>query len=261
MLFTQSISRIVASIATCSIIFSQLPAYAEVNISADQILETTNKATQTALRTSAQIDKETLLACGTCGCELTSVVAAEESTIKRRDKSLLTDSIWGNLILEMAYQRDKEIEKLAKRLGITNVATMAGLLAISGGTIAQGITAIGTLNPATGHLDSYAPGIIGLSLGSATLLTFGTRIYFGHKYGKKMKARQLAIKSEIEEILHHLEYSEAKCPDMHKQLAALIGDRASGEFLQLWQSSHQLASTNNNTVSMLDKSIRAKILR
>ncbi len=256
MLFSQSFSRLLASIALCTLCAPSLPAYAAVSVLQNENILEASKAAQLVLKDPSstsitQMDKESLLACGTCGCEASTVAAIEGTTVGHRDSSLLTDSLWGNLILEMAYQRDKKIEKLAKKLGIVNMATMAAVLGIAGGSIGQGIAALATLNPSEGHLDSYAPGIVGVSIGSATLMTFAARIYFSRKYGKQLKTRQLAIKGQIEEILNHLEYSQAKCPDVHKELAELIGERATGEFLQLWQSSHQLASNPNNSISML----------
>ena len=99
--------------------------------------------------------------------------------------------------------------------------------------------------------DSPVPGILGITLSGATILTFVGRIYFNHRYNSKMKARQMALKQQIEAILSHLEYSEANCSDMRKELTTLIGQRATGEFLQLWQSSHQLASNNRSNISMI----------
>jgi hypothetical protein len=143
----------------------------------------------------------------------------------------------------MAYQRDKELGKLARRMGIVNLATMGSISGIAGGTLAQGLVALGTLNPPPGIEDSYVPGAIGVALSSATILTFVARMYFGHKLQKQVRDRQLAIKHSVETILNHLELSNTNCADAQKQLKEMIGERACGEWLQLWRSSHQLAMT------------------
>ena len=64
----------------------------------------------------------------------------------KRTSSLITDSLWGNLILEMAYQRDPEIKKIAKRLNLVNFGTMTAITGVAaGGTLAQGIIALSVL--------------------------------------------------------------------------------------------------------------------
>lgn len=180
--------------------------------------------------------------CATCGTSLDPLLLMDAGS-KKKDKSLLTDSLWGNLILEMAYQRDKGLQKLARRMNIVNYGTMASIGAIAGGTLAQGIVALGTLNPPEGHLDSYSPGIIGTTLSTATILTFVARMYFNHHMQKAVEDRQIAIRTKVEGVLNHLERSDAKCVDAHKELTELIGERACKEWVQLWQSSHQLAMT------------------
>lgn len=260
MLFTQFVSRVIASIAICVLVAFQLPAQAEISIQANQNVLDTNKSTAIILdsadrspadaRKVGNGTKNTLLACATCGCnETCAITSVEASTIKSKDSSLLTDSLWGNLILQMAYQRDKELKALAKKLNIVNLSTMGAIMGITGGTLAQSITALYTLNPPGGQLDSYAPGIVGTSLSGLTIITFAARTYFNHKYQKKLRNRQLAIKNQAEQILHHLEYSECKCQESQKELAELIGNRASNEFIQLWQSSHQLAAADRNNIS------------
>ena len=180
--------------------------------------------------------------CATCGTSLDPLLLMDSSS-RKKDKSLLTDSLWGNLILEMAYQRDKGLQRFAKRMNIVNYGTMASIGAIAGGTLAQGIVALGTLNPPEGHLDSYSPGIIGATLSTATILTFVARMYFSHHMQKAVEDRQIAIRTKVEGVLNHLERSDAKCVDAHKELTELIGERACKEWVQLWQSSHQLAMT------------------
>ncbi len=152
--------------------------------------------------------------------------------------SSLTDSIWGNIILKMAFQHDPEIQKLAHKLNIANLGSYDALATIAGGTMAQGIVSMACLNPPDGIEDSCVPGSIGLTLDGLTNIVFTGRALANYGYKKKMKARQLAIKDHVETLLHHLEFSESKCSEAQAELATLIGDRGAQECLQLWQSSH-----------------------
>jgi hypothetical protein len=156
--------------------------------------------------------------------------------------SSLTDSIWGNIILKMAFQRDPEIQKLARRLNIANFGTYNALTTIAGATMAQGIVSLATLNPPDGIEDSYVPGSIGLTLDALTNIVFTGRTLANFGYKKKLKVRQLAIKDHVETLLHHLEFSETKCSEAQTELATLIGERGAQECLQLWQSSHVTGS-------------------
>ena len=75
-MFALSFSRIVASVAIFSFLNSQLPS----------------------------------LACE-CGSEALGVAAVGGTMIRRKDPAVVTDSIWGNLILQMAYERDAQINE------------------------------------------------------------------------------------------------------------------------------------------------------
>jgi hypothetical protein len=203
--------------------------------------------------TDSKLDKPTLIAqasCATCGTELNALSLMEGTTTKHKDKSILTDSLWGNLILEMAYQRDNGLQRLAKRMNLVNFATMASIGTIATGTLAQGIIALKTLNPQPGFEDSYTPGIIGVTLSSATLMTFVARMYFSRKIQAEVRDRQLSLKKRVETVLFHLEHSHADCSDAQKELTDLIGQRACHEWTQLWQSSHQLAMNSQPRISL-----------
>jgi hypothetical protein len=209
-----------------------------------------------SLVTDTQSAKPTLLAqasCATCGTELNAISLMEGTTTKHKDKSILTDSLWGNLILEMAYQRDKGLQKLAKQMNLVNFATMASIGTIATGTLAQGIIALKSLNPQPGFEDSYTPGIIGVTLSSATLMTFVARMYFSRKIQTEVRDRQLGLKKRVETVLFHLEHSHADCADAQRELTELIGQRACHEWTQLWQSSHQLAMNSAPRISLDSK--------
>jgi len=194
-----------------------------------------------------------VFACATCGCSEVCPLAAMDGDVSTLDRSLLSNSIWGNIILKMAYARDPEIVKLANKLRITNLGSTSGLMCVAGGTAAQGVVGIATLNPPDGVPDSYAPGIVGLGLEAAVLMIFAGGPLVQHKYRKALKARQLAIRQEVEQILQHLEYSKTECSDAQKELANLVGDRGAQECVQLWQSSHRLALTTGPEVSVIDR--------
>jgi hypothetical protein len=182
----------------------------------------------------------TLIACATCGCsELCPITLLDSSNLS---SSSLTESIWGNIILKLAYQRDPELQKLSKKLNISNIASINALASIAGGTIGQNVASMACLNPPSGIEDSYAPGTAGLALATVTNVVFGARTVVNHGFRKKMKERQLVIRQQVERLLEHLEYSKTDCSEAQGELATLIGERASKECLQLWQSSH-LATT------------------
>ncbi len=186
-------------------------------------------------------ENQTLLACATCGCSELCSVSLIDDTIGGKGGSALTDSILGNMILKMAYDRDPELQNYRKKLHLENNITTGALFGVAGGTLAQTITSTATLNPAAGMSDSYAPGLIGLSLDVAASLTFGGRALFNRGYKKAMRARQIILKRRIETILVHLEMSETKCAEAQADLSGIIGERAANDCIQLWQSSHELA--------------------
>ncbi len=245
-----SYSRIVSTVALAALVLVQCPARAEKSLEIAQ-----NDSVQAQVLSDPRSEGKPILiaqACSGCGAELADVAAAGgiSLTSKKRDKSLLTDSLWGNLILELAYQRDKQLIKLAKRMGILNFGTMAAVSTIAASTLAQGVVALKTLNPTDGHEDSYVPGAIGVTLSGATILAFVARAYLGHRMQVAVENRQLAVKREVEAVLAHLEHANGQCPDAQKELTGLIGLRASAEWLQLWRSSHKLAVSAPPKISL-----------
>jgi hypothetical protein len=180
-------------------------------------------------------------ACAACGCSEVCPLVAMDANVAERDRSLLSNSIWGNIILKMAYARDPEVLRLSKKLRITNFGTTTGLAGVAGGTMAQGIVGLAALNPPDGMPDSYAPGIVGLGLETAVLMIFAGGPLVQHKFRKELRARQLAIRQQVEQILQHLEYSKTNCSEAQKELAELVGDRGARDCVELWQSSHQVA--------------------
>lgn len=179
---------------------------------------------------------------------------------KKKFELLITDSLWGNLILDMAYQRDPELRKIAKHLNIVNFGTMAAITGIAGGTLAQGIIALSVLNPPPPKLDSYQPGAIGVGMSGLTIITFLGRTAFNHVLSKKMRERQLAIKHSVESILAELEATHGENPAAQAKLVALIGERATNEWLQLWRSSNVVAQMKLPSISLTPSLTPAAIL-
>lgn len=250
MLFAKSVSSAVSAVAIISTLSLAIPAYAEGSVGAPENKKSLEIASNIPAASQSALIASTV--CATCGAtELNAVSLLDATSSKHKNVSLLTDSLWGNLILEMAYQRDPELQKIAKKLNLVNIGTMTSIAGIAGGTLAQGISALYVLNPPDGKLDSYAPLNVGVVLSSATLLTFAARVYFNHRLEKRVMARQVELKNHVESLLHHLEQCNGKCSDAKNQLTDLIGERACREWVQLWQSSHQLAMSGPQRISLL----------
>lgn len=153
----------------------------------------------------------------------------------KRTGSPFSDSLWGNLLLSMAYQRDEEIKQISKRLGQVDLLTLTSVTSVSGLGLAGGLRTLNCLNKS--DKDPVFPTILGIIGSSATLGTVGVRTVLAHRYGKKLRARQAAIKNKIEELLDAMEH-DRYTRSVHEQLAALIGERATKEFEQIWAASH-----------------------
>jgi hypothetical protein len=177
----------------------------------------------------------------------------DDSLPKGKESPLLSNSIWGNIILKMAYERDPELQKLRHKKSATDIGTSSALAAAAAGTLPQTTVSIVTLNPPDGVPDSYIPGTIGLALEGATNLALWTRVGINASLHKKTKARQLAIRQRVESVLQHLEFSGANCPEAQKQLADIIGENAANECIDLWRSSHPHLASTNHEISMSAK--------
>lgn len=177
----------------------------------------------------------------------------------------ISNSIWGNMILQMAYARDKELSRSAKKLKITDNLTLASIYGISGVSLAQSIASVAVIDnsnkgsiqlPGTSteraeegikgansesEKESYAPGVLGIIASGSTLLALGLRFYYGRRYSKQIKQRQRALKAKVEIILDRLEKGESP-ESLRSELISLIGERATKEFSQLWKSSHLVAA-------------------
>ena len=176
------------------------------------------------------------------GAETADVAAVGALTGKQaKGELLITDSLWGNLILDLAYQRDPQLRKYAKGMNLINMGTTAAVTGIAGGTLAQGIIALSVLNPPPPKSDSYLPGGIGTGFAGLTLVAFGARTAASYVLAQKLRNRQLAIKHKVESILKRIEDSQGENAEAHASLVVLIGERAANEWFQLWRSSNVLA--------------------
>lgn len=200
--------------------------------------------------------------CGSCDLGAAQLL---ETTAKKRNAEIVSESLWGNLILSMAYQRDPELQKLTKRQGVANLVTLGSVGAISGLSLAQNVLflspggAHGAHQAVTaegeehaegahaegGHSETKVPGILGLVASGGTMFALASQVYINHRYRNKIKKRQATILKRVEEVLQHLE-ADAQCLDCQKELAGIIGERAAREFLQIWKSSHAVASAGSS---------------
>ncbi len=247
----RSRSAIAAIFIIFSLLIVQRPVRAESNLSLPLPCPTVNG--KPVIDNGAETRTELIAQAGTAANVADIAAVGSVVTRKQKFELLITDSLWGNLILDMAYQRDPEIKKIYKRLGLVNIGTMAAVAGIAGGTLAQGVVALATLNPQQGN-DSYLPGAIGIGMSGLTIATFVGRAAINHHLAKCLRKRQLEIKHQVESVLAQVEQENGAAPEIKKQLIALIGERATNEWLQLWTSSNAVASLKVNQVSSLSPS-------
>ncbi len=192
-------------------------------------------------------------ACATCGCsELCPLCVIQDTETNTKDGTSLSDSLWGSIILKMAYQRDAQIQKLARHLKGENALTSSAIYAAAGGTLAQNIISLAVLNPQQGN-DSYLPGSLGLGLSGLLNVALDGGMLINWHINKKIKARQLVVRQKVETILNHLEYSDASCPDAQRDLGEIIGQQGAADCLKLWRLSHSQLASNKQNISMLEK--------
>src|ERR1700722_17088778 len=130
MLFT-SHRRSFAGVAVSLLFGITTGAYAQIGArpiqSGGQVVEQSLNHVGQSGSPGGKTEKKLFLAqasCPSCGAVVLDPLVLLATNSKNKDQSLLTDSLWGNLILEMAYQRDKELQKLAKRMNIMSLGTL-----------------------------------------------------------------------------------------------------------------------------------------
>ncbi|PWT95136.1 MAG: hypothetical protein C5B53_11900 [Candidatus Melainabacteria bacterium] len=233
----------VCALGLVALLVWPLPALAQIEAGeADTVKET-------EVASFAPVDEGTHLIAQASGISDVAAVGAIAAKKQKREL-LITDSLWGNLILDLAYQRDLQLKKLAKRLNLVNWGTTASVTGIAGGTLAQGIISLATLNPPEGKQDSYLPGAIGIGFAGMTLVTFTGRTVINQVLMRRMRNRQLEIKHQVEAILARFESSQGDNQGAKNELIELIGERAANEWVQLWRSSNVVASLKTPNVSL-----------
>jgi hypothetical protein len=236
--FKQS-AAIATALLLCAVIPLRLPASAQ----------TTSDGSSRALLV-AQASP------ATTASEVADLAAVGAITGKKsKDELLLTDSLWGNLILDLAYQRDPKLRKLSKRMNLLNLGTMGAITGIAGGTLAQGVIALSVLNPPPPQSDSYLPSALGVGFTGLTIVAFAGRTVLNQVLVKSLRNRQLDIKHRVEAILTKMESSHGDNAEAQSELVALIGERASNEWLQLWRSSNAIATIKQPKISVTPSTV------
>lgn len=166
-------------------------------------------------------------------------------------KTLLSESLWGNLLLSMAYQRDAKIQKYTRNLGQVNTFTLLSVAGVSALGLTQSIIA---LNSAHGprflevedhdgdlhahqKADSRVPATLGIIGSSATIATLGVKALLDGVYGHKLAKRQGELQEAVGGILQALK-AGTPFQEISGPLSALIGETATQEFQSLWQATH-----------------------
>jgi hypothetical protein len=180
------------------------------------------------------------------------------TTVKGQVSAGLSDSLWGNLLLSMAYQRDPEIRSIMRRLNGVNALTMLSVAGVSGLGLAQSIVSYREIKPLTvdvtpphhpGGSDHVhfpqadrTPSILGIVGSGVTIGTLGIRTVANKYYARRLQKRQRVIQQAMEDILASLE-SKPVDAQVEQQLITYVGPRAAREFLQLWKTVHPVSGT------------------
>src|SRR5262249_36980180 len=154
----------------------------------------------------------------------------------------------GSMIAGIAYRRDPEMQRLLKRAGRSNTLFLLSVASISGLSMAQNITGLATLNAPDSHShgeegehgdhhDSIAPSVMGLVGSGLTLGSIGAHAYLGHRYHKQIEQRRKLINARVLHVLDTLD-AGPMTDDLQTELISLIGERASREFMQIWNAAH-----------------------
>lgn len=165
--------------------------------------------------------------------------------------SEVLDSLWGSLLAGMAYRRDAQLKAIARKMGRSNNAFLLSIAGISGLSLAQNITGLAAVNnghestghhedeesEGHGHHDSPASSIMGVVGSGLTLGSIGVHAYLEHRYKKQFIRRQQDINTQILHVLGELEEGMSN-DQVNTELVSLVGQRASREFMQLWQAVH-----------------------
>lgn len=222
----------------------------------DALAQTTTLETPTAFSLqatrakSAQPDDNRLLAHHEGATSAASSLLAEG--ISNTSEGSVLESLWGSLLVSMAYRRDPAIKTVVKKMNRSNNAFLLSIAGVSGLGLAQNITVLSTLNAhqsagrhheegeghtTGGHRESTASSIMGLVGSGITLGSIGVHVYMERRYKRQLERRQHEINEQISHILEQLEQGPAT-DQLQTSLATLVGERGAREFLQLWGATH-----------------------
>jgi hypothetical protein len=157
-----------------------------------------------------------------------------------------SDSLWGNLLLDMVYQRDpvlKELARRKKRIDPVTAVAVTGILglntAIGAYTISRGWARTPPLpNRAGGRHRFVIPGSMTMAAGILSALTLGGLVAWFGIYNRKIRARQVVLRESVDALLDRLN-QEGETPEIREAFATLVGDRAADEFLQLFKATRR----------------------
>jgi hypothetical protein len=172
--------------------------------------------------------------CGLEGCPVSASAMLNATAKKAPTKNSVTNSIWGNLLLNITYQQDEQLQSWIKILGRVDLFTLTSMAAISGLGMAQGIDTLATLQdePHPKH-----PVVLGLVGTGTSLGSLAIRAGLNHHYGKFIAKRQLALKGQIQSILGQLK-DGTPFTNIQPAWVSLVGDKATQEFSKIWQATH-----------------------
>ncbi|MBX2860607.1 MAG: hypothetical protein KTR14_05200 [Vampirovibrio sp.] len=167
-----------------------------------------------------------------------SIVAGHVDQVSQQhgsvEHSVLSDSLWVNLALTMAYERDPEIRRYLKKSGRLGKVGTVSAIGLSGLGMASSVLSLATLDAggeahAEGEehsieRDSPTASVLGVVGSAVSLAVLGGQMYFRHRYNKKIAARQVEIKTQVEYGVDHIDSEKGQAA-----LAELIGERATLE--------------------------------
>lgn len=218
--------------------------------------------TQDIVSSVSSADENLLAHHGGEGSEAVGVVGAASAASAagvltgHASRKSYSDSLWGNMLLNMAFARDEELQHFGRRLGQINALTMMTVMGVSGLGLAQNIYAHNhTSEPVTvdvtpahhpggedhvhipGEKPNKIPTTMGIIGSGVTLGALGVRAVAGKAYTTKIVNRQTKIRDHVDSILDRLEQG-VPGEAVQGELVSLVGQRASSEFLLLWKAVH-----------------------
>lgn len=183
---------------------------------------------------------------------LPSTLSSASQLKKHLGPAVISDSLWGNLMLEIAINRDPVLDKYGVMVKLMNIGVMTGLYAVAMGTVYQTIYATASMNPPAPHLDSTAPGIAGIVFSGVAVITGASKFIIGHELSSHIQKREIWIRDTLDSATTKLAASHCEDAAALQQLKDLIGERASGEWVQIWRATHM--STEAHRIGMKTQS-------